>query len=274
MATITVTKGHNAPTGFVTGETVTPATLNAAQTPVVAISNIVDADLSASAGITAGKLASTLDLTGKTVTLPATSVTTASIAGAAVTAAKLDGAQTGSAPIYGCRAWVNFDGTTADNIGGTYSRTGTTVTVDTTVAHGLKAGHKVQLDFTSGVAADGAFTVLTAPTTTQFTVTHGTSGTTSGNVTLPRRAIRASGNVASVTYYNAVGIYAVNFSTALPDENYALAGFANHTTANVAGLVSGNNTHAQTAMACDVRVANSTTAAELNVSYVNVMFIR
>jgi hypothetical protein len=28
-----------------------------------------------------------------------------------ITAADLDGAQTGSAPIYGCRAWVNFDGT-------------------------------------------------------------------------------------------------------------------------------------------------------------------
>ena len=30
---------------------------------------------------------------------------------ASITAADLDGAQTGSAPIYGCRAWVNFDGT-------------------------------------------------------------------------------------------------------------------------------------------------------------------
>jgi hypothetical protein len=80
--------------------------------------------------------------------------------------------------------------------------------------------------------------------------------------------------VASVTYYNAVGVYAVNFSTALPDENYALAGFANYTTVNVAGLVAGNSTHAPTALACDVRVAASTTGAELNVSYVNVMFIR
>jgi hypothetical protein len=28
-----------------------------------------------------------------------------------IKAAELDGAQTGTAPIYGCRAWVNFDGT-------------------------------------------------------------------------------------------------------------------------------------------------------------------
>lgn len=30
-----------------------------------------------------------------------------------ITAPDLDGAQTGSAPIYGCRAWVNFNGTGA-----------------------------------------------------------------------------------------------------------------------------------------------------------------
>lgn len=43
--------------------------------------------------------------------LPDASIVTADIADANVTAAKLSGAQTGSAPIYGCRAWVNFDGT-------------------------------------------------------------------------------------------------------------------------------------------------------------------
>jgi hypothetical protein len=43
--------------------------------------------------------------------LPDGSVTTAEIADAAVTAAKMSGAQSGSAPIYGARAWVNFNGT-------------------------------------------------------------------------------------------------------------------------------------------------------------------
>ena len=38
-------------------------------------------------------------------------VTTAKIADAAITAPKLNGAQTGTAPIYGVRAWVRFDGT-------------------------------------------------------------------------------------------------------------------------------------------------------------------
>ena len=45
-------------------------------------------------------------------------VVTAMVNNGAITAAKLDGAQTGSAPIYGCRAWVNFDGTTVTNVGG------------------------------------------------------------------------------------------------------------------------------------------------------------
>lgn len=42
--------------------------------------------------------------------LPDLSVTTDEIAAAAVTAPKLSGAQSGSAPIYGARAWVNFNG--------------------------------------------------------------------------------------------------------------------------------------------------------------------
>jgi hypothetical protein len=43
-------------------------------------------------------------------TLDADVVTTAKILNANVTAAKLDGAQTGTAPIYGARAWVRFNG--------------------------------------------------------------------------------------------------------------------------------------------------------------------
>lgn len=78
--------------------------------------------------------------------LPDLSIGTADIADAAITAAKLDGAQSGSAPIYGARAWVNFNGT--------------------------------------------------------------------GTI-----AIRGSGNVSSITD-GGVGIYTVNFTTAMPDANY------------------------------------------------------
>lgn len=84
--------------------------------------------------------------------LPDATVLTADIADANVTAAKLSGAQSGSAPIYGCRAWVNFDGTL--------------------------------------------------------------SGTISP---------RASGNVTNVTK-NGTGDYTINFTTAMPDANYAVSG--------------------------------------------------
>jgi hypothetical protein len=84
--------------------------------------------------------------------LPDNSIVTADIADANITAAKLSGAQTGSAPVYGARAWVNFNGT--------------------------------------------------------------------GTV-----AIRESGNVSSITD-NGVGNYTINFSTAMPDANYATIGSA------------------------------------------------
>jgi hypothetical protein len=68
--------------------------------------------------VTTGKLADSAVTTVKlndgavtTAKITDANVTTAKIADASITAPKLDGAQTGSAPIYGVRAWVNFDGT-------------------------------------------------------------------------------------------------------------------------------------------------------------------
>jgi hypothetical protein len=113
MATLTVTPTQT----FVSGNTVTPATLNQLAQSTVALTagTIVAADI-ASDAVTDVKIASGVDASKLTTgTLPAdrigsSAITTARINDAAVTAAKLDGAQTGSAPIYGCRAWVNFDG--------------------------------------------------------------------------------------------------------------------------------------------------------------------
>jgi hypothetical protein len=41
----------------------------------------------------------------------ATATTASTVSNSAITAAKLDGNQSGSAPIFGARAWVNFNGT-------------------------------------------------------------------------------------------------------------------------------------------------------------------
>ena len=64
---------------------------------------------------------------------------------------------------------------------GTYARSGSTVTV-TNNNHGLAQNDRVYADFISGAATDGFFQV-TAVTTNTFTFTHGSSGTTSGNIT-------------------------------------------------------------------------------------------
>jgi hypothetical protein len=117
------------------------------------------------------------------------------------------------------KAWVNFDGTANTNLSGTYSQSGTVVTV-TATAHGLIAGSTIYADITSGTGVDGTYTVASAATNT-FTYNAGTSLTTSGNITLIRNTIRASYNVSSITD-NAVGDYTVNFTTAMTDANYCI----------------------------------------------------
>lgn len=124
------------------------------------------------------------------------------------------------ATAYGCRAWVNFNGTANTNLTGTYSQSGTTVTV-TATAHGLTAGNLVYSDITTGTAVDGTYTVVTVTDANTFTYTAGTSLTTSGNITLVRSTIRASGNVSSIADIS-TGEYAMNFVTAMPDINYAV----------------------------------------------------
>jgi hypothetical protein len=125
------------------------------------------------------------DLTVSTAKIQTSAVITDKIADANITAAKLDGAQSGSAPIYGARAWVNFNGT--------------------------------------------------------------------GTV-----AIRASGNVSSITD-NGTGNYTVNFTTALPDTNYAFLGTANGIAANSIPCTVGQ----------DSGGTKSTSALQILVSYDN-----
>lgn len=79
---------------------------NAVTTDKIALSSVGTAQLSAQA-VTTDKIA-------------LSAVTTQTIANSAITAEKMSGGQTGSAPIYGIRAWVNFD-CTRNNFGNTDS---------------------------------------------------------------------------------------------------------------------------------------------------------
>jgi hypothetical protein len=119
------------------------------------------------------------------------------------------------------KAWVNFNGTTTSaNLAGTYSQSGTTVTVTTSTAHELSQGQGIYTNFTTGAGVDGVFTVASITSPTVFTYTAATSLTTSGNVTLNRSSIRSQYNVSSVTK-NGTGLYRVNFATPLSDANYS-----------------------------------------------------
>ena len=90
---------------------------------------------------------------------------------------------------------------TRNGISGTYARALAVVTV-TATAHGLSVGDTVYLDFTSGTATDGAF-AITAVTANTFTITHGTSGTTSGNVTV-YRPTTASNDLTTDSYLESI----------------------------------------------------------------------
>ena len=66
---------------------------------------------------------------------------------------------------------------------GTYSQSGTTVTI-TVTNHGIAIGETVTLDFTTGSATDGTFIVASSASVDTFTVTAAASATNSGNVTV------------------------------------------------------------------------------------------
>jgi hypothetical protein len=129
----------------------------------------------------------------------------------------------GTAPIYGVRAWVNFDATTSNNLTGSYSRTSPSTTATITMnGHGLLTGHHVYLDFSSGTADgiyevtvvdDNTFTITTVETTTQ----------TSVSVTRPGWTIVENGNVSFISKV-ATGEFIVNFTIGMPSSNYIYFG--------------------------------------------------
>lgn len=67
---------------------------------------------------------------------------------------------------------------------GTYSRTSPSSTITVTIVnHGLVTGQRVFLDFTSGTARDGAYTITKTGDDTFTCIDTGVTTSTSGNVT-------------------------------------------------------------------------------------------
>jgi len=91
---------------------------------------------------------------------------------------------------------ISITGFTA--LSGTYSQSGTTITV-TITNHGLSVGNTIGLEFTTGASTSGTFTVATVPGANSFTVTAATSRTASGNVAFASGGFNATNVEVTVT---------------------------------------------------------------------------
>lgn len=118
---------------------------------------------------------------------------------------------------------VEVGGQELDCFAATYSRSGTTVTV-TKTAHGLAAGAVVYLNFTTGTATTGSYTVATVPDANTFTVTDSVSGATSGNARVSpyigHFTANAAGSTANTLAIDVVmprGLYYANDSGGLTE---------------------------------------------------------
>jgi hypothetical protein len=252
--------------------------VNSVTTNAILDGSITDAKINSSAAISLSKLANGALPTGVTIdsaNLVSSSVTTAKIANGNITAEKLSGAQTGTAPVFGVRAWANFNSLSNTDVAGTFSRSGTTVTV-TVTGHGLIAGNLIFIDFTAGtgtVAPDGLYVVASVTDANVFTVTSAASATGTGTVALRRKTIRASGNISciSAARENPVippttsvapedGFYVANFLIPMPDTNFGVFGSVSTSLGFAVtdgnDILSGSSYNAQSARIITLRASN------------------
>jgi len=184
--------------------------------------------------------------------LASNTVTTQAIAASAVTAEKMSGNQSGNAPVYGCRAWVNFNGFHINNIP---ENLGSTNTLSVTAGNNfgfwtnsaaaytnnlLGVRYKItRINATSGgtlggvdVATDG-IQIIEVISSTRFkfrflsnqipTSDASITGNNTSDFTYQGLGIRESGNVNRIIY-DGVGAYTIVFQTPMPHANYALLG--------------------------------------------------
>ena len=138
---------------------------------------------------------------------------------------------------------TNQSATIGKSITGTYSQSGTAVTV-TSTAHGLAVGNSIYTDPTSGTGVPGTYSVATVTGPNTFTYTAGTSLTTSGNIT-----VRAIGNlvVYGTAEMGATSIYGTLYANQdvtigkTLSGTYAQSGTTVTVTASSHGLVVGNS---------------------------------
>jgi len=86
-------------------------------------------------------------------------------------------------------------------------------------------------------------------------------------------AIRASGNVSSITD-NGTGNYTVNFTTAMPDTNYAVVGFARRDDTPPGFLLGAGVAYTKTTSAMNIGVVYTPNTALYDSPEVNCAFFR
>ena len=140
----------------------------------------------------------------------------------------------GAAPNFLARMWVYFSGSVDADILGTWSRTGTLVTV-TMTDHKFVTGNRGYLNFNATVT-DGVYDITRVDANT-FTVVSATSGSATGTVTSQQQTIYGYGNV-SVVSRNATGDYIINFEKEMPTAFYGFSfvSTASQTRIDVANL--------------------------------------
>lgn len=168
-----------------------------------------------------------IDISGNS----ASATIASSVNDASVSAHKLSGEQTGTAPVYGIRAWaklnpyVDTNRTTVYKTGTYVANNGSTVTV-TMNDHGLKANDRIRLVFTrtggTGTVPSSAtyFDVVNRVSADVFTVSFTSTGS-SGTVQAQFVKIQGSGNISSASFYDSGDNRIIlNFATPMPDANY------------------------------------------------------
>jgi hypothetical protein len=109
-------------------------------------------------------------------------------------------------------------------LSGTYSQSGTTVTV-TATSHGLVAGNPISVDISSGTGVDGTYSVATVTGTNTFTYTAGTSLTTSGSITVVAIGnLTVYGSTSLTSSVSVVGTLAANVATFAQDSSFNSTG--------------------------------------------------
>lgn len=205
----------------------------------IADGTIVNADINASAAIELSKLATGALPTAITIAsanIVDGTIVADDIANATITATKLNGAQSGTAPIFGVRAWAYIDNVVGVFAGGTPTVTklnaNTLCTVTTTAPHGLVTGNHVYVN-TAITGITAGFKIITKTSNTEFTFTGSSTGAqTNAFLDLKFANPLGSGNINSVAW-DGSSSYRVNLSNEMPNVNYAvLVNNSGYTTTN------------------------------------------